>query len=105
MSYPPPLHQCPSLPSVSFHRLEVGGRVGDRAEEGVVEDGNTGDDVATKVIISFCESCLNEKGRHSLVADQGGVLLGGEDGVRDTLGLGQVLDLSVDDGEGVHIET
>lgn len=69
----------------SINRLE--GRVGvlDLGVEGVEVDERTGEDVG-------------------VVRDLGSILLRGEDGVRDTLNLGEALDLTSLDGEGVGNE-
>ena len=53
--------------------------------------------------VSWCADVRQRRKTH-VVADKGVVALGGEDGVRDTLGLGEVRDLSVNDGEGVRVE-
>jgi hypothetical protein len=75
------------LPSYDniVHRLESGVGVRDLGVEGVEVDERTSEDVG-------------------VVRDLGSILLRGEDGVRDTLDLGEALDLASLDGEGVGSE-
>lgn len=72
--------------STIYHFLKSGVRVGDLGVEGVEVDEWTGEDVR-------------------VVRDLGGILLGSEDGVRDTLDNWVTLNLTSLDGEGVGGET